>query len=434
MGTNSTQARTDPEARILRVRYALSSPLVMSGHNQGSAELRPTGVIAMVAFWWRALAWNALSPKTPQKLARKEAELFGSAETGQGLFLVKRCVLSEQKSGPIKRGEVNSSGIDYLAGLGLDERKQIYCAAKEGSITLELDLLIRPRAATDHIDGLVKALIALGLLGGIGARSRRAFGSLSLRSIEGVGFSDDGPTDKDALRAAINDLIPNDEATDDGLPPYSALSPHAAFTVIDLPGKGHRDALNWLGHHYQLFRAYGHKGNGDNAKHMIGGEPALHVDSRKNYQPDEYRFKDDHDWFKQCNKEKPPQIRRAAFGLPLPFSKTVILNPEKEYERRASPLFLHLHQFGEKHHAAVVTLLAGDFLPDSKSMLKARGDEFSQPDGSYEDIRAFLTWLEGKAPKAKRARHERRRPGSKYQTMATGRHDRRPGPAAGTGR
>ena len=76
--------------------------------------------------------------------------------------------------------------------------------------------------------------------------------------------------------------------------------------------------------------------------------------------------------------------------MPLPFFKSYShgknhsLTIESSTGRRASPLFLHLHRFSKDHHAAVLTLLAAEFLPSECTEMSARGDTFTLPDQGFD--------------------------------------------------
>ena len=80
------------------------------------------------------------------------------------------------------------------------------------------------------------------------------------------------------------------------------------------------------------------------------------------------KFPEDHDWAK--GKWFPNfHPRRAVFGLPHNYKKGVEVKPSsREHDRRASPLFFHVHKIGGEF-VGVALLLRSQFLPDGEKIL-----------------------------------------------------------------
>ena len=119
------------------------------------------------------------------------------------------------------------------------------------------------------------------------------------------------------------------------------------------------EVLNEYGKEMVRYRSWGRNGK------ILDGE-----DSERN-------FKDDHDWAKAASKgmKPPPHLpynfhpRRAVFGLPHNYGKGVEVKPSsREHDRRASPLFFHVHKI-DNEYVGVALLLCSQFLPTGEKIL-----------------------------------------------------------------
>ncbi len=410
------------KGRIVTATFDVATPLFSAGADQTGVEVRASAFVGALAFWWRALAWSRASveAKPLEWLKQREAQIFGSASTGQGAFLVRRVTaqgyrksandagapagLSGFQSGNDLPWKKSGSGVKYLLGPGI--RGPRACLLPLNAATLRVELLLKPSTPSDSVADLVGALKALGTFGGFGARSRRGLGSICLRSVTASGaFHANGeasdpenlfsaPSSVDGLREQIESI----RASPAVRPPYSAFSKEAAVCVIDLRGQDGGQALNWMGHHYQLFRSWGNNGK-------VGGQRALR---RAEFEPD-------HDWFQKSRENGPfarhpnETVARAQFGLPLPFfkmdqgPKTLVVKPDG-HERRASPLFMHVHRLAPNHHAIVLLLLDAGFLPNTSEQLVAKRNSGSDRNQrlkaptDFKHVRAFLDWIATQVP------------------------------------
>jgi len=89
--------------------------------------------------------------------------------------------------------------------------------------------------------------------------------------------------------------------------------------------------------------------------------------------------------------------RRIAFGLPHNYGKRddqQVGPHHKDLDRRASPLFIHIHQCGDTP-AAAVSFFPSRFLPEGKSDISVGGKEIPQtPEKElYRPIHHFLDRL-----------------------------------------
>ncbi|WP_295584907.1 type III-B CRISPR module RAMP protein Cmr1 [uncultured Lamprocystis sp.] len=367
-------------AEVVEATFRIVTPMFLGGANQKVDDgIRPPSIKGALRFWWRALHWGLSlqatggSPsKALEHLHRSEARLFGSAAddngAGQGRFL-----LNAQYAGrALKTNELppTSAGHQYLLGQGLYHFKQGYLRSALEPGELRLRLLFRP--GTDHTDreSVARALLALGLLGGLGSRGRKGFGSLALQDLTGTDLT--VPCDFDHLQEAFLKLI---TMRPDTLPPYTAFSTQSRIDAIPGVHRNSWELLGDLGREMQQYRSWGLNGK-------VAGVP-----SEKN-------FTDDHDLARDAVLANPIKThpRRAVFGLPHNyfFSSLAATNNKLDINavapqsgggwsdiganRRASPLFIHLHEFPNHQRAAVLTLLPAQFLPDTWRIgLKSKG-------------------------------------------------------------
>ena len=391
----------------LTADFELVTPAFCGGADTTKAELRLPSLLGALRFWWRALAWSRTAAiegedQRLKKVAEWEEELFGSARQGQGRLVARlaNVVLKEERPagsgtrvagyephrlrGPATRAWSRPPhGAVYLAGQGLTpyDNKQkrsldVRNSIKEGA-SFSLVLTSRhgfpQNSGSGHPPTVIEAIRLLGLLGGIGSRSRRGFGSLRLKAIA----LDDGsrnpppldppPAGIEAYKNALGVVL--DQSTTDATPiektPYTAFNAHSRAWLVKAPSADTDIAQvhNEMGFHFLYFRGTGH-GNGP--QRTVAGKP-------KNIQ-NEHRFEGDHRWFGYARAATSrSQIvgvpERSIFGLPHNYfspphhaNLKVDVTPAEE-DRRASPLFLHLHRFEQGPPVAIWLHLPARFLP-----------------------------------------------------------------------
>ncbi|MBA3473291.1 MAG: type III-B CRISPR module RAMP protein Cmr1 [Rubrobacter sp.] len=358
----------------LFVEMKLVSPAFVGGADQDRAELRVASLRGLLRFWWRATQ----PPMSARELLRKESDLFGSTETGQSKFLMR---IMEDKTRPLPAGATVNNSIGYL-GYGIAEYKRdnrrvetIRDALDAGS-KFTLQLLFK-KGADKHENELLDALWCLTHLGGMGSRSRRGFGSMVVTGVEGADFPGlpRSPEDlKERIEEKFEGLSVCERA---GLPEYTALSRHAAVTVWRLRTKSWGDALRLVGDRLNGFRS------------------AQRTE----------RFHDDRDLIRDYafeGKEPARAPRRAAFGLPHNYffkqTNTQVNVSGADHDRRASPLFIHLHELRGGEIAAVLSLIPARFLPEGEQVkigpASGRGAQNVPPPPDFAPVRDFLSSLE----------------------------------------
>ncbi len=367
----------------IEATYSVVTPLFCAGADSAHPELRLPSFKGVLRFWWRALAWPRYSGDLA-KIQGLEDKLFGSADGGQSRVLLRLACRSTPPEKKIKKkgklltvaqahggrqSKPVGNGARYLGYGVMDTKARLTCACLA---PFEFTVQLRCRDLSEEDLALLRnALIALGTLGGMGAKSRKGYGSLVLRSlIENEKQCWDAPESIDELSAAIGRLQCDREA--DGFPEYTAFSSGTRHILLS-GGKVPLELLDRVGREMVRYRSWGQNGK------VLNG-----IDSEK-------KFKDDHDLMTD-NRPKKHHPRRIAFGLPHNYGKKEIVPADKD--RRASPLFIHIHECGGAP-IAVVSFLPARFLPQKKPQISVDKTNIPMvPEVElYRPIHAFLDRL-----------------------------------------
>lgn len=316
----------------VQATYRVVTPMFCAGASPAHAELRTASFKGVLRFWWRALAWSRYKGHL-QSIQDQENLIFGAASVGQSRVSI--LPISNKKS---------ASGFGYGLRLGQNARYLAYGLLerdedkKRGVLDPGFDLVVRARVR--DCDGYQKdllrdALLALGTLGGMGARSRKGFGSTSIRSLHFSGKQQSFKVETlDELSRTITQVCSAHRLS--GMPEYTGLSKEARHLLLSSDGSNPLELLD-----------------------KIGGE------------------------FREAIRTVPP-LQRVAFGLPR----------KPRNDRRASPLFIHIHECGDTP-VAVLSFLPARFLPEPKPNTPAAGNEIAQRpiDELYHPIHDFLDRL-----------------------------------------
>lgn len=342
----------------VQATFRIVTPMFISGLDQQASELRGASFKGGLRFWWRALAYDRLAGDLA-KIRQEEARLFGSSDQGQGTFLLRIGEISggkELTTWELFRGR---DGLKYL-GYGLDNRKAMNSGTK-----FTVELCFRGEQVDETV---LQAIKVFGLLGGLGGRTRRGFGSLTLEKLEG-GVNWSRPENLEKYIVEVQNLL-GDFSLE--LPEYTAFSSRTRIEVAEV-GTDPLGLHNALGRSMHLFRS-------------ATGEKNFPGDARIAAAASEGR-----------NFGAHPD--RVAFGLPHNYffpQKRASVNCNSEgFERRASPLFLHIHALGDGNYAAIVTLLPAEFLPSGDRItLASRGNKTFKVNQNV-DLTVLENFLDG---------------------------------------
>ncbi|MFA7240139.1 MAG: type III-B CRISPR module RAMP protein Cmr1 [Sulfuricellaceae bacterium] len=374
--------------------FRIVTPMFIGGADQSPSDgIRPPSVKGALRFWWRALNWkhfrenNDSDEAALKALHGEEARLFGGTaeQGGQGCFLltVRHNRLTSKAAPAVHEAFESKDAARYLGyGLmvayGSRNQNPPTCAGQliRSCIDENQTFTVALAARNQIDDSILDALKALGLLGGLGSRSRHGMGSLALEKIVCDGKDIwAAPMTQEQYQAEIKALLAALGSAPQ--PDYSAFSKDSRLDCL-FSANSPYEALNKFGKAMLKYRSWG-------KNDKVLGEKS------------EKRFKDDHDWFREeeifraANPAFHP--KRVVFGLPHNYdsrNKKYIVNAAI-HERRASPLFFHVHRLSDKEYLGVSLLLQSRFLPNVEK-INAGGHPVDQ----HIDWKVITNFLDGK--------------------------------------
>lgn len=360
--------------------FIITTPMFLGGaDNQSSAELRPTTVKGVIRFWFRAIRYGKYQDYN--KVKEVEDVLFGSTDS-QSSFILK--VNSENIKVETRKVQISNLFSDpeiaYL-GYGLFQktrRREFYRTYLVPGKRFTVELILKPKSKGEqYFEELIRTIEALGLFGGLGSRSRRGFGSVTLESI----YIDDrrkwsAPRSRKELRKAYEDFYSSIDICEK-IPEYTAFSSDTKTIILE-EFNNYREALKSVGRAMIDFRRECDEDT-DIVLDALGG-------------------RDIH---------KHPE--RVVFGLPHNYFirnlGKVDINPiiDSTEMRRASPLFIKIISIKESSnikYIPVMTLFPSKFLPEGSkisivSSKKEDGEKITKkytvdPRVSFDLINEFL--------------------------------------------
>lgn len=377
----------------LTATYRIVTPMFLGDANQNATDIRPPSIKGALRFWWRAMMWGHLleeaegdEPLALRCLHRREAELFGSAADeknggGQGKFLLKVVKnikeknannRTEQKIVALGKAELYQKyplqgiGNKYLLGQGLNiynkEKKhnEYTRTALDVNIDFDVEIIFHSQEdkqkLSEYKEQIAKSLLLLGMLGGLGSRSRRGLGSIAIHKLEGI-EKYTAPENEIVFKKQISNLLPN--LINMSYPPFTAFS---KFTRVDLSCKNNDmwALLNDVGkkmNEYRSFRTNSPQFKPDHDE-MI---KVANLGNTISGHPERIVFGLPHNYFFSSSSNG------AEINIVHKDSKGVWTSEERN--RRASPLFIHIHQFPNgSEFLAIQSLIPSKFLPSDHKL------------------------------------------------------------------
>lgn len=372
----------------------------MLGGANHTPEFRLASYAHMLRWWWRFLALSRFG--TIEQASCWEAVLFGwhTNKFGRKRVSFRLLYLDETAHPDAWNSEAELkrwSGIHYLTAQGFSERKP--ASVKSFKVEARISKRVLPEnvpgIAGDTTENwclaqktLVDAMALIGLLGGLGARSRRGFGSLAvLELIAGDETIIDGlPADVETYKEMIETHLGSKRHP--GQPPYSALSD--AFTSDICAGHADaRELMNDIGWAFQIYRSYGQRNGNGGHVHKLNrnGRPnSIPAGTAKGWY--EAKFVEDHDKFYSAPLNTDNFDNRAVFGLPHNYKGIKVgwdLDRENKYGRRASPLHFHFHRLAGGDTVFLASVTEAKFAPGNAKLHAKKG----RNGDAYKDISAI---------------------------------------------
>lgn len=369
----------DIKMELIKAKFDIVTPMFLGEADGECASLiRPPAIKGALRFWWRAINWAPIRQHCTSdtealvNLHQQEGQIFGaSAKTGtdgqsqtggQGCFLLRVHTQNVKVVGKDKNF-AKSPQLQYLLGMGLCHfRNGLLRDYLNGGGSFTVELALKPGIKPEQREQVLNTLKCFGLLGGLGSRARKGFGSVSMTSLVSVKNKQEEslplPSNKAEYKTELQALL--GDCFNANLPdaPLTAVT---ANTRMQIAASG-RSALDLLGDHGRemgMYRGYGNSGK-------TFGRDA------------EQKFQFDHDWaYDVANGSRKNDLpKRAVFGLPHPYflsriGKNVAVDVDLNgtSARRASPLFAHVHLLPDGNRLLVQSLFKGLFLPD-KTQIK----------------------------------------------------------------
>ena len=242
--------------KTIEASFEIVTPMFISG-GDNEADLRPPSIKGALRFWWRALHWGQCLQETDnekealKRLYKLEAELFGAAvkdqSYGQGVFFIKLKEI-ENKSIEHNWPKNNDPGSGYI-GFGLDETKEQSHLKALRPTKFSLCLVLK-NASDEHISQLKDTLMAWGLMGGLGSRARRGYGSVALIEMDKVSYQFKSKTD---YYQQINMLI-NKITLSPPIPIFTAFNKSMKISSSVRQHKDYIKLMDDLGRQYKAER------------------------------------------------------------------------------------------------------------------------------------------------------------------------------------
>ena len=270
--------------------------MFLGGADHEAERIRESSIKGALAFWWRALNYARFvgeadgadeSAKLNNALAamqKEEQKLFGGPD-GQGVFLLrvhtatlnkldKANILSTdgQAIKPTNGANPVGVGARYL-GYGILEA---FSSQKRGTFagqlvrncfaagqTFSIEIIFRPTDDTKDIKEVIDALKLFGLLGGLGSRVRRGWGSVALVKLEGENLPEDmnvnwqEPESRKDYIARLKELFKDHPSLKQSGRdwPLTAFAKETVIRVGNNTNPNSLSVLNSLGKGFQLYRA-----------------------------------------------------------------------------------------------------------------------------------------------------------------------------------
>ena len=261
------------------------------------------------------------------ELREKEAGLFGSSgERGQSRVMMSMTQPTVKPALDAAQWRPNS--WENYTGYGLRDAKR-KALAREAEFTV----LLTAKSAGVFTADFLDALRLLGLAGVLGARSRNGWGSITLSTLEGAATWSVPRTSADVRREL--ERIVTTARNVSTPPPFTALSAQSEIGI---------------GNEFQ---------KADAAQRALG------------------------EFYKRRVQELPKDKTRWQFGIPRQSKRPALRNSE----RRAKPLFLHVHQ-AEGAKAIPVALFLPAQFTERERALPNNGDDARALVRTIRDLRS----------------------------------------------
>ena len=167
------------------------TPMFLAGADGNKPELRAPSIKGALRFWWRALNPNLVENEDYSELKRREAELFGGTDNGgrsKVIISIDNQTTTTIIAHPTPHKERPFSKKAFAIG---------------STFEMTVNVIENSLMKAEQVKNL---FIVVSLLGGLGNRSRRGFGSFKIMEIDGVKFEQ--PNEVSEIESLIKSINP----------------------------------------------------------------------------------------------------------------------------------------------------------------------------------------------------------------------------------
>ncbi len=379
--------------------FSIITPMFIGDADKGVSRIRESSFKGALCFWWRALYFNEFIKKYDnlntvlKELRKAEQRIFGGQNNSSVVSISIRAgtKLEMTKTGVklSSGGEPVGAGARYL-GYGLmvamgPTAGQLERSCFNSNQSFTVTLVFRPKYDERDKQQVVNALKLFGLVGGLGSRVRRGYGSVALKALEGIQEEWLPPTNLQDYQTKLKNIIQDNRYLDQSGEnwPVTAFASESEIHIAEFSNTSPFSALNTIGNELQRYRSWGFSNKGTIYPPKVNGNPS------------EMNFKDDHDLFRDNSfrkKYKDFVPERTAFGLPHNYSRfdNDNINGPGDIDRRASPLMFHMHTAGQTT-LGVMLLLPTQFLPQNRVTVRGHMKAYDFHEKGINVLKHFLT-------------------------------------------
>ncbi|RMF60003.1 MAG: type III-B CRISPR module RAMP protein Cmr1 [Calditrichaeota bacterium] len=199
------------------------TPMFLAGADGRTPELRPPSIKGMLRFWWRAIRATEV-----ESLREDEAYIFGSSNEKIG----------RSKFRLLLRGEIKSVDTQPLPHHSGDKKSFSLPAIGAGNLF---------KIITDADEDIQNLIIVASILGGVGKRARRGFGSFRITRVNGINLPLE---DLKSLCERMNRIadkykVDSGKIVAKNFPPLSY--PYIKSIELGAPARSYRELLRKIG-------------------------------------------------------------------------------------------------------------------------------------------------------------------------------------------
>lgn len=193
----------------IEVTFKTITPLFLGGGDGKTPELRAPSIKGMMRFWWRAMKGHS----SIEELRKEEDKWFGSSDEKIGSSSFSLRIFDIQPDNN-KQGisltphhdDKYCSSTDASKACNYRNEKCMKAIKREGYFLGKFTIRVTSRAS-DKAASIENILKITTILGGLGKRSRRGFGSVKIVKINGSDFSFDYSLT--SICKVLNAVVPN---------------------------------------------------------------------------------------------------------------------------------------------------------------------------------------------------------------------------------